>query len=70
MATIQDVIRTRKSAMRRRATLKNSPARRRWNRDYESPLQACGEVFENDINQIERIYDAMINRIDNATVTL
>ena len=63
--TLMDAIRTRASANRRRATLRRV---NRW--DESSPLTACGDVFEREIQSIERTYSEMIARIENATINL
>jgi hypothetical protein len=77
-ATIENVVRTRNSARARMASLRKiriSYRQRRMNNDfetesYDSPLMSCGDVFEDSVRNIEREYESMLNRIDNATVNL
>jgi hypothetical protein len=68
-ATIENVIRTRNSAKRRMSTLRKMRTRRSYHNET-SPLMSCGEVFENNVRNIEREYDSMLQRIENATVNL
>lgn len=76
MPTIQDVIRTRNSVKCRKSTLRKIRFNRRDRYDPEyhdsmdSPLMACGSVFAENVNRIEREYDEMLQRIENATVNL
>lgn len=68
MPTIQDVIRTRNSARNRRRSLRRLNTREAASE--VSPLMACGSAFAENVNRIEREYDEMLQRIDNATVLL
>ena len=67
MPTINDVIRTRNSVNRRRATMSKN-----WHNRFcsDSPLHACGDSFSRNLEAIQREYDEISRRIDSATVNL
>ena len=72
---IHDVMRTRRSAKARLRTIRRVELSDEYggyypDDRYNSPLLACGEVFEPQIQEIENMYKQMLTRIDNAKVIL
>lgn len=66
--TIDQVVRARNSARRRMGTLRTD-TRGFFSRKYTSPIDDVN-VFDDSIKRIEREYQDMLARIENATVNL
>ena len=67
--TIDQVVRARNSARRRMSTLRTDTREFRRCRKYTSPIDDVN-VFDDSIKRIEREYQDMLARIENATVNL
>jgi len=68
MATVAEIIRARNSVRTRMSTLRYT--RVRWSGERKSPLMLESGEFDANVDRIEREYNDILNRIENAKVVL